>query len=353
MDEDVPFEIDQEFATLLPQSSVEERAALKDQMIAAGRCLEPYEVWEDHPNHWLLVDGHTRNELNQDLHLPVKLVRLHARDREEVKRRILLKQFGRRNINPLTRAYIRGTLYDAEKCQGQRTDTSGQNVQKLSTGERLADAFKVNEKTIRRDAAFKSALDQLHGKAGNNFRNQVLSGELLLTRVAVEEIAAMNPVDQSVALARLLQEKRWVKPRSTPLAQRVEMEDAEDEPEDDRSDEDQTGEFAGREDDLDDEEDIQDRNGLPEVAEDGDDYDESHEEGEDDQGEIDEDQDETDEDDESGAGEDDVDECSFEELDYEWQRANEDERRAFMNQILKDLETEEMVRGLLDCSCHD
>lgn len=82
-------------------------------------------------------------------------------------------QLGRRNITPEQKAYYRGKKYNREKRDREENLTQnvsmGQNVPSVPverTSSQLASEFKVDEKTIRRDAAFASAVDTLAENGG-------------------------------------------------------------------------------------------------------------------------------------------------------------------------------------------
>ena len=71
-------------------------------------------------------------------------------------------QLGRRNLTEAQMSYLRGERYKLEKAQGQRMDlTSGQNVQKLETAEKLSAQYKVSPKTIRRDAEYAEDVNKI------------------------------------------------------------------------------------------------------------------------------------------------------------------------------------------------
>lgn len=135
-------------------------------------------------------------------------------DREAVKAYIIGTQLGRRNLSPAAESYLRGKRYLETKKQGARTDkTSGQSDQK-STAEKLGEEYKVGEKTIRRDARFAGAVDQIVANCGQDARNLILSRDAGLTRGGVLRLAGLQPKEQRQYIAALQESgKRPRKPR--------------------------------------------------------------------------------------------------------------------------------------------
>jgi len=90
--------IDQEFKTLIPPLSAEEREQLEQNILAKRRCHDAITVWEG-----VILDGHNRFEIcvTHGIEFEVKEVELSSR--EEAKVWIIDNQLGRRNLNEAMR----------------------------------------------------------------------------------------------------------------------------------------------------------------------------------------------------------------------------------------------------------
>lgn len=75
---------------------------------------------------------------------------------------IIDNQLGRRNLTPEQRDYLLGKKYNREKKApvgfSDRDVSGGQNVQGSTTAEKLAEQYKVDEKTVRRAGQFAEAV---------------------------------------------------------------------------------------------------------------------------------------------------------------------------------------------------
>jgi phage N-6-adenine-methyltransferase len=187
--------IDPEFKSLLMPLKAEEYAQLEQNLIDNG-CLDPLKVWD-----CILIDGHNRYEICTKHGLDFKVTNVDMLDRKDAHDWIINNQLGRRNLIPDQASYLRGKRYLSEKKQGERTDiTSGQNVQKSTTAEKLANEYKVDEKTIRRDAQFASALDTIDENVEEDFRAEVLAGNSDLSKQDIVRIAQLPPEEQKEAI---------------------------------------------------------------------------------------------------------------------------------------------------------
>lgn len=191
--------LDREFQNLIPPLSASELADLHRSLDTEG-CRDALIVWQGHD---LLVDGHNRLRHCRDKGYPFPVIEKEFASRDEAKGYIIHAQLGRRNLSPAAESYLRGKRYLELKQQGTRTDlTSGQSDQKTAA-ERLAEDFKVGEKTIRRDAHFAEAVDEITGNCGSDTKNLILSRDTGLTRGGVLRIAKLKPEDQKKFILEL------------------------------------------------------------------------------------------------------------------------------------------------------
>ncbi len=151
--------IDPEFEQLIPPLTAEERAQLEANILAEG-CRDPLSVWPADDGPPILLDGHHRYAICAAHNLPFDVVAVALESRDDALRWIINNQLGRRNLTPEQKSYLRGQRYNLEKRQGERTDlTSGENPQKCTTAEVLAEEYRVDESTIRQDGQFAEGLD--------------------------------------------------------------------------------------------------------------------------------------------------------------------------------------------------
>jgi DNA modification methylase len=182
--------IDPEFDSYLPRLSGQEIEELRASLKAEG-CREALLVWNG-----ILVDGHNRYRLCTELGIPFVTQVRDFKDRDQALNWILCNQLARRNLTSESYSYLRGKRYELEKKQGERTDlvTSGKSCQKstetkptLTTATKLAEQHKVSERTIRNDAQFAKAVDQL----GPELRKKVLDRDSGLRKNDVVKLSKL------------------------------------------------------------------------------------------------------------------------------------------------------------------
>jgi hypothetical protein len=202
--------LDREFQNLIPPLSASELDDLNRSLDAERGCRDALVVWKGHNT---LVDGHNRLRYCREKGYPFPVIEKEFADRNEVRAFIISTQLGRRNLSPAAESYLRGKRYLETKKQGARSDkTSGQSDQK-TTAEKLGEEFKVGEKTVRRDARFAEAVDQIDENCGQDARNLILSRETGLTRGGVLRLAKLKPEDQKKFLESLKETGK--RPRKT------------------------------------------------------------------------------------------------------------------------------------------
>ena len=152
--EKVILSIDPEFAKWIPPLTEEEYKALELSILEEG-CRDAIIVWNG-----VIIDGHNRYNICTNAGIPFQTKEITFMSREEAQDWIDKNQLARRNLTPDQMRILRGRRYNREKQQGARTDlTSGQNVHKFTSAEKIAQECGVSEKTIRRDAEFVNTLE--------------------------------------------------------------------------------------------------------------------------------------------------------------------------------------------------
>jgi len=198
----VEFVIDEEIEALIPHLSPEELAQLEQNILAEG-CREKLIVWDDGRQKRLL-DGHNRFAICTSHKLPFEVDVIALPNREAAIGWVLRHQLGRRNLSPEAMSYLRGRMYLGAKRQGARTDlTSGHDVQKSTTAEQLAAEYKVDEKTIRRDARFAEEIDELAAAHGVQIKNEVLARDARITRKDVKRLLALEASSRKQVIASI------------------------------------------------------------------------------------------------------------------------------------------------------
>lgn len=190
--------IDEEFRKLIPPLSPMERDNL-EQLIRDQGCHEPLVVWGEDDT---LLDGHNRRDICVKHGLAYKVRKVELPDRQAARNWVLKNQFGRRNLGPKRLSYIRGKLYEARKAQGMRTDRVKNGVPRRAAGE-LAAEFRVDEKTIRRDAEFARLIDGVIEQCGYEFWSVLLGEMSKLSNADFKRLAAMERRKQKYAMERI------------------------------------------------------------------------------------------------------------------------------------------------------
>jgi hypothetical protein len=217
-----------ELEALIPPLLPDELAQLEANIRAEG-CREALLVWEtttgvvdgatDSAPAYILIDGHNRYGICQRNGLDFRVNLKSFASLEEVRTFMIENQLGRRNLTPEQTAYLRGLRYHAEKTDRGRYDRTthkGQNVpyengdldnvqktpsearssaERTNTAQRLANRFNVNEKTIKRDAAFASGVEKL----APALKADVLAGKVKVNKGQFQALGTSNVPDGSVA----------------------------------------------------------------------------------------------------------------------------------------------------------
>lgn len=200
--------IDPEFESLCPPLTEEEFRHLRADIARFG-CLQQLIVWNG-----VLVDGHNRHRICTELRTGFKTREIAFMDRAHARDWIITQQLGRRNLTAEQKKYLIGLRFNSEKAQGKRTDlTSGQSDQKL-TAEKLAEEYKIGEKTVRRSGEFAAAVDTIAANVGPQARTAILQRDSGMTAKNVVELAR-RPVEAQRAA---LQEPKAITPTPEPLS---------------------------------------------------------------------------------------------------------------------------------------
>ncbi len=137
---------------------------------------------------------------------------------DEVRAFMIENQLGRRNLTPEQTSYLRGLRYRDEKGERgkyNRSNHKGKNVpyeevtspeapeiasertnlaNRASTAQKLAKQFNVNEKTIKRDAAFVAGVEKL----APELKAAVLSGKVTANKTILQQLGKSEVADGSI-----------------------------------------------------------------------------------------------------------------------------------------------------------
>jgi len=190
--------IDEEFRAHCPPLTETERQMLRQDIERTG-LLSPLIVW-NHESKTILVDGHNRFEILQELGRldEIQTTELVFDTRENALDWIINNQLGRRNLPPDAAALLRGKLYTAERIPAKErlfkpgVSANPGGVPKTEdchsgSPETIADAIAkktgVSARTIARDAKFAAAVAKL------GITKEVMAGTEKRTRKEIIEAA--------------------------------------------------------------------------------------------------------------------------------------------------------------------
>lgn len=217
-----------ELKALIPPLLPDELSQLENNIRKDG-CREALLVWEttgrvlkktnDDTPLYVLVDGHNRHGICQRNGIDFRVSLKDFSGIDEVRTFMIENQLGRRNLTPEQTAYLRGLRYRDEKGNRgkyDRAEHKGQNVLyadsnspeslettseqakktgRTSTAEKLAKQYSVNEKTIKRDAAFAAGVEKLSPE----LKASVLSGKLAVNKTLLQQIGKTEIAEGSIS----------------------------------------------------------------------------------------------------------------------------------------------------------
>ena len=182
--------IDKELKNFIPSLSKEEYQQLEKNLLEEG-CRDPLIVWEREDS-LVLIDGFNRHKICAQHDIAYQIERRKFEDKEEAKDYMINNQLGRRNLHPDQLSYFRGLKYERMKKRNRGYEQILSKGQKdLSTADKLAQEFKVSEKTIKRDAEFSRGIE-LIGESNPKLKQDILAGKIKVKKSDVQELAKAN-----------------------------------------------------------------------------------------------------------------------------------------------------------------
>ena len=212
---EMEFVVDEEFEALLPELTDEEHHLLKESLLAEG-CHDPVMIWQGQD---ILLDGHNRVVICDEHDIAYGYEAIDLPDRDAAKVWIVKNARARRNLTPDKISYLRGLQYSLEKKPEGRPPKELGHSDQVTTSESLAEEHNVGEKTIRRDAEYATAVDELAENVGPEIKQQILSGDARLTKKDVVAIAELPKAEQKKVIKdHLGGNKKAVKEATTEAA---------------------------------------------------------------------------------------------------------------------------------------
>ncbi len=242
----------EELQSLIPPLLEDEFKQLENNILEHG-CQSPLQLWQVNKKTlnlpytqedelaYVLIDGHNRFNICSNHNLPFEIYQLSFNSLKDAKDYMINLQLGRRNLNPTQIAYFRGLRYNNEKADKTENLSKGQNVLSeernkiiadnsskgqnvpsgISTAERLAEEYKVNAKTIKRDAEFAKGLEKL----SSDLRNKILIGEEKIEKGIIQELGKNTAIIAPISTVQEIQNLSEVVSANTvnPIRQQVEI----------------------------------------------------------------------------------------------------------------------------------
>ncbi|WP_435357967.1 hypothetical protein [Emticicia sp. SJ17W-69] len=241
-----------ELRSLIPPLLEDEFKQLESNIIEYG-CQSPLQLWQankkvlnlpyskDDELAYVLIDGHNRFKICTTHHLPFEIYQLSFDSLKDAKDYMINLQLGRRNLSPTQIAYFRGLRYNNEKSDKTENLSKGhfvpseENTKKIannspkghfvpsgiSTAERLAEEYKVNAKTIKRDAEFAKGLEKL----SSDLRNKILTGAEKIEKGLIQELGKNTNITSQISTVQEIQNltKTISLSIDNPIQQQVEL----------------------------------------------------------------------------------------------------------------------------------
>lgn len=196
--------VDPRFRDKIPKPSEEEYRQLEENILSDGEIRDPLILWRGYN---ILVDGHNRWKIYQahsDV-LPFPGVReLPFEDENAAVDWMLMNQLGRRNLNEMQIAALRGQLYKTMKKRHGNNAERGEDGRYLSsqngnTGEtparvsdQMANRLGIGKNTVIRAEHFLDGLDAAEAVVPG-FKDEVLSGQTKAKQADIADLRKAEP----------------------------------------------------------------------------------------------------------------------------------------------------------------
>ena len=174
---DPGFEIVPEIRSLLDNQTDEEIAILRQQLQDAGGALQPMTVAQLDDGRRILLDGHTRLRLTQELGLPTPAqIHIPLNDLSACRLWVIAHQLGRRNLSDVQRRHYLGLYY----LEQEGVIRGGRTADRENALERVARETGTSESTVSR-AARRVRNIQTATADNPEVRRRIMVGDVALT----------------------------------------------------------------------------------------------------------------------------------------------------------------------------
>ncbi len=234
------FTIREDLKNFLTPLTEEAKAELERSILEIG-IQQKLNIGVIGGEHKFLLDGHNRFEIAQ-AHDQIEFETLETQcdDELDMKNIMVGIQLGRRNINELEKAYLRGARYENEKLMvggtgnnqyvsksdtmselqtAKQIDNGGSDTmsEAQQTAKQLGSEFNVSSRTIERDALFTKGVDILE-ISDTGLKNKILLGESNLKKNQIQEVGKLDvsnlsQSEVSLTVKKLLTEQQKPKPK--------------------------------------------------------------------------------------------------------------------------------------------
>lgn len=206
---------------LIKPLSSDEYDGLKQNILQNG-CQDSLKIWqttqrfideqsETDEEVFVLIDGHNRHQICKETNTPFNITLMKFESLDSVKDWMVLLQLNRRNVSPNELSYYRGLLYrNALKEDASNMDAPKSDEQTVKKSVQLAQKFKVDEKTIRRDGDFSDGINNL----SDELKKDVLAGNVRVPKQKVQDLAKVqveNKINTLEELNNVLESSKEVK----------------------------------------------------------------------------------------------------------------------------------------------
>lgn len=172
--------INPEFERYLAPLEQEEIRLLEEDILVNG-VRESIKVWQGY-----IVDGHHRYRIAKHYGYEIRTEELDLANEAEVIEWMGANQLGRRNLTPAAYSILLGELYERRRAHGEATATA--------TAEEIAEGFGVSERTVRRGAQIKRALDEIgDDELEDALKAGRVSQKKVLDKIKARDEAANTP----------------------------------------------------------------------------------------------------------------------------------------------------------------
>jgi 16S rRNA G966 N2-methylase RsmD len=192
--------IDNEFKNIIPPLQDEEYQLLENSILSEG-CRDPLIVWESENT---IIDGHNRYKICQEHNVHFDITHIEFADRIDAIEWICTNQLGRRNLTPEARADLTGKRYNNQKQHPFIHPKSEDQNDPRSTAEKIAEEVGVSAPTVKRDAKYSEAIDEIIGLLNDNGkeidRGEITSGKKKFKKSHINQLAEIAKEDPDKAI---------------------------------------------------------------------------------------------------------------------------------------------------------